>query len=291
MIRHFLIGVVAVGAGTFYGPSAEAAAIRCESCQDDGDFRAEAVNRGTGTHIVYNVSGNKIQQWYVGSGGGGGGVPLRTTTAANPVVRKQTPPPGASEEVRRAHELYVSGGGTIRPTYNVPVSMLGLNPDAASKTAYEFVRDANLRAMIESATGNVNVISSVVGANVLTAMTDLLQLASNYTGLRDQARIMYKVVFKDGSYVTIIVNLENQNGNTEPGSARTGAGQLIPSDIQEVQGDWTDYGGENLNRMAEHMQSLGATIKVVGSQGGSVRAISCSGSGVQQVCLVQYRTQ
>jgi hypothetical protein len=108
---------------------------------------------GPGTHLVYNVGANVIQQYYVGSstgGGGGGGVVPR---AANPVVLKQTPPAAAVEEVRRANRVYVEGGQTLRPTYVVPVDMLGLNPDARSKTAYDYVRDFNLRAMVESGCG------------------------------------------------------------------------------------------------------------------------------------------
>jgi hypothetical protein len=279
--------VTAIGFGVT-AQRAEAIPLRCDSCQNDGDFRAEAVRMGPGTHLVYNVGANVIQQYYVGSstgGGGGGGVVPR---AANPVVLKQTPPAAAVEEVRRANRVYVEGGQTLRPTYVVPVDMLGLNPDARSKTAYDYVRDFNLRAMVESAAGNVNVISQVVGADVLTAVSDLIQLASNYTGLRDQARLMFKVVFKDGSYVTIVVNLEHQNGQSEPGSERTAAGQLIPSDIQQVQGTWTDYGGENLKAMATHMGALGAAMVYSGPTSGSITGIVCSGSGNGKTCVVQY---
>lgn len=221
-------------------------AIRCDTCVNSEDFRAQAVARGAGTHIVYNVTNNSIQQYYVGSGTGGGGgpvVPLSGSSpasargsaspmAAPPVVRQQTPPFPAIEEVRLGHKIYLEGGNTIRPTIVVPVGELGLNANAASKTAYDYVRDYNLQAMVESATGDVNFITRAVGINVLSAFSDLLQQVTNFTGLRDQARLMFRVVFSDGSYVTVIVDLQNQNGKTETGSARTLNGQLIPTDIQ-----------------------------------------------------------
>ncbi len=167
--------------------------------------------------------------------------------------------------------------------------MLGLNPDARSRTAYDYVRDQNLRGMVESAVGNVNVISQVVGGHGLTAATDLPRLAANDTGFRDLARPMFKVIFKDGSFVMIAVNPEHQNGESEQGSERTAAGQFIPSDLQGVEGTWTDHGGENLARMATHMASLGATMTSSGPSGGSVKAITCSGTAAAKTCAVEYR--
>lgn len=291
MLRDVLLGaVVLMGLGLTSG-EASAVAVRCDTCRDDGHFRAEALRLGTGTHLVYNVHTNSIQQYYIqgNTSGGGGDVPRAVKASSSLSVFRQTPPAAAVQEVDRAHRVIVEGGGTLRPTYVIGVDMLGLNPSAREKTAYDYVKDANLRAMVESAAGNVNVISQVVGANVMTAVTDLLQLASNYTGLRDQARLMFKIVFKDGSYVTVIVNLEYQNGQTEVGSERTAAGQKIPTDIQEVQGEWTDYGGENLGRMATHMESLGAKMVGTGpTNSGFVRAISCTGGPATKMCLVEY---
>lgn len=291
VLRILCLGLVAaIGLGVT-AQRAEAVPLRCDTCQNDGDFRAEAVRMGPGTHLVYNVGANVIQQYYVGSsssGSGGGGEVPQAARAANPFVLKQTPPAAAVEEVRRGNRVYAEDGQTLRATYVVPVEMLGLNPDACSRTAYDYVRDQDLRAMVESAAGNVNVISQVVGANVPNAVNDLIQLASNYTGVRDHARLMFKVVFKDGSYVTIVVNPEHQNGQSEPGSERTAAGQLIPSDIQQVQGTWTDYGGENLAAMATHMEGLGAAMVYSGPTSGSITGIVCSGSGNGKTCVVQY---
>ena len=133
---------------------------------DDDDFRSKAIAQGAGTHIVYNITNNTVQQYYIGRSTDGDGpvVPLAahsaaernapTVTAATQNIRRQTPPAAAVEEVRLGHELYVEGGLTIRPTFVVPVSQLGLDANAASKTAYDYVGDYNLQAMVESAVGD-----------------------------------------------------------------------------------------------------------------------------------------
>ncbi|WP_256776895.1 MULTISPECIES: hypothetical protein [unclassified Stenotrophomonas] len=291
MLRIVWFGVAAViGCGLATG-DAGAAAIRCDTCRVDRDFRAEAVKMGAGTHLVYNLRANMIQQYYVGhdSTDAGGGEVTRAVRSAGPVVQRETPPAPAVEQIRRGNGGSVEVGGTLRPTYFVPVDMLGLNPDARSRTAYDYVRDQNLRGMVESAVGNVNVISQVVGGHGLTAATDLPRLAANDTGFRDLARPMFKVIFKDGSFVMIAVNPEHQNGESEQGSERTAAGQFIPSDLQGVEGTWTDHGGENLARMATHMASLGATMTSSGPSGGSVKAITCSGTAAAKTCAVEYR--
>ncbi len=67
---------------------AEAVAIRCDTCRVDSDFRAEAVSRGPGTHIVYNVKDNLVQQWDVGSDGDT--VPAAVKASPTSVVPQQT---------------------------------------------------------------------------------------------------------------------------------------------------------------------------------------------------------
>lgn len=207
---------------------AEAVPVRCDTCRVDADFRAEAIRMDPGTHLVYNLGANVIQQYRVSSDVEGRREVSRDADAAGAGVQEPSPPPAAVEEVRRSSPLYPGGGQTLRPAYVVPIEILGLNPDARSRTAVDYVRDQNLRAMVESAMGNGDVISQVVGAHDLAAASDVAQLASNHTGPRDLAKLMFKVVFNDGSYVTVVVDPEHQNARSEPGSERTAAGQPIP---------------------------------------------------------------
>lgn len=278
------LGLIVLGA--LFSTSIFAKPIRCDTCTTRGDFMREAEAAGSGTHIVFNVKDQLISQWIVpynpATGGGGGVVPLAVTP-----TREISVPAGATEELRRAHELYVQGGGTLRPIIVAPVEKLGVNPSVREKTAYDFVLDRNMQAMIETAAGSPAVISQLTSAGILAALADLSTLATAHLGLRDQAALMFKIVFKDGSYVIIKVDLAHAMGQYEPDSARTSAGQKIPTDVQEAQGEWTNYNGEDLSRMAEHMRILGAQIQIVGSAGGTIRTITCSGAGVAKICIAE----
>jgi len=283
MSKGFMLSCL-VATGLLLAHPVRAKVIRCDVCTQDLDFRREAELAGQGTHLVYNLNDNILQQWYVGPPAGGDkpsrvtSAPRATPTGSGAGTRKRAPPPGASEELRRAHELYVKGGSSIKPIVVVPVDRLGLNPSARDKTAYEFVLDYNLRSMVESAAGSTDVISQVASANILTALADLTSVGTSYLGLKDQAALLLKVVFKDGSSVIIRVDLDHANGQYENDSARTTGGQAIPADVQQLRGEWTNYGGDDLNRMADQMRRLGATVTFAG-QGRVVHAISCTPEG------------
>ena len=293
MLKRLL--TVLVLAGACLADEASAKQIRCDTCRDDLSFRAEAERAGQGTHIIYSLETAAVQQWYVGPGGtGGGGVPsglpntpARVSIRSSPTVQKQTPPPGATQEAARARDLYVVGGGTIRPIIVVPIGNLPVNPNIHDATVYNFINDRNMQGQIETAAGRPEVLTANVGADVLTALADLTNLATNYLGVKDMAALLFKIVFKDGSYVIIQVDLNHANGKYEPDSARTAGGQTVPSNLDEVQGVWWNYSAEDLSPMVSQMQYLGATITYVGSQHGSVRTISCSGSGAAKTCVVE----
>lgn len=185
-MKHIWIAVLATGCAVV-STWAEAVAIRCDTCRVDSDFRAEAVGRGPGTHIVYNVKDNLVQQWSVGSDGDT--VPAAVKTPPTPVVPQQRPSTGATRQVANAHTFHVIGAGTIRPIYNIPIEMLGLNSLAREKSAYDYVTDAQLRAMVESATGSSSLIRQVTGSGTTASLAN-----------PHRANLLFRVVFKDGSY-------------------------------------------------------------------------------------------
>lgn len=263
---------------------AAAKVIRCDVCTADVDFRREAELAGAGTHLVYNLPDNVVQQWYVPTGSGGkypprATSPTRSSAGAGEGTLKQAPPPGASEELRREHALYLNGGSTLKPIIVVPVVKLGLNPSVVDKTAYDFVLDYNMRAMVESAAGSTDVIASAAGTDVVTAMEDLMSRGPGYLDLKEQARLPFKIVFKDGSSVIITVDMDHANGRYESGSARTAAGQLVPGNVQQTVGVWTNHGGDDLNRMADQLRRLGKTVTMAGSAHAVIRKISCTPDG------------
>ncbi|SOO23072.1 hypothetical protein XFF6991_180183 [Xanthomonas phaseoli pv. phaseoli] len=85
--------------------------------------------------------------------------------------------------------------------------------------------DANLRAMVESATGSSLLIQQVTGSGTTASLAN-----------PHRANLLFRVVFKDGSYVGLIVDVNRANGKSEPGSERTAAGQSIPKPSQRTSG-------------------------------------------------------
>ena len=112
----------------------------------------------------------------------------------------------------------VNGGRSAGPLIEVAVGKLGLNPDARERTAHQFVRDDNLRAMVESAVGSSDLIMAVTTPEERSALVDR---GSSSEGL------FFKVVFHDGSSVVIRVDMDHANGRYERGSARSAAGDEL----------------------------------------------------------------
>lgn len=233
-----LIWLCFVAGGLVVADPAAAKVIRCDVCTADVDFRREAELAGAGTHLVYNLHDNVLQQWYV------------------------------------------PGGSRVEPALIVvPVAQLGLNPSVVDKTAYDFVLDYNMRAMVESAAGSTNVISSATGTDVVSEMADPTSVGTGHLGLKEQARLPFKIVFKDGSSVIITVDMDHATGRYESGGARTAAGQLVPGDVQQTVGVWTNHGGDDLYRMADQLRRLGKTVTMAGSAQAVIRRISCTPDG------------
>lgn len=61
-IKRLLL--VAVSIFSMWNAGAEP--IRCDTCTTSEDFRAQAVARGPGTHLVYNITNNTVEQYKVG---------------------------------------------------------------------------------------------------------------------------------------------------------------------------------------------------------------------------------
>ncbi|WP_367346222.1 hypothetical protein [Stenotrophomonas bentonitica] len=130
-------------------------------------------------------------------------------------------PAVAGEGPGTTEAQYVKAGRSVGPLIEVPVDKLGLNPDARERTAHQFVRDNNLRAMVESAAGSSDLIMAVTTPEERRALADP---RSSSKGL------FFKVLFHDGSSVVIRVDMAHANGRYERGSARSAAGVAIADD-------------------------------------------------------------
>ncbi|MEZ0469426.1 hypothetical protein [Luteimonas salinilitoris] len=264
---------------------AEAAVRRCDACTSDYDFRLIAQEIGPGDHLIYNLQDNILQRWRIpydsppidpfGQQGS-----RALPSSSHPT--ELTPQAGAVKELDKAHRVY-NIGGSVRPMINVPVSVLDLMPQVQNKTAYNVINDFNLRGMIESAAAHPDVVSTVTGANLQTAIADLMVLVQSYLGLRDQTGLMFRIVMSDGSSVYVFVKLDHPIGEFVEGTARTDGGQIIPETRNAVQGEW--HGGpgvDNLAPMVSHIRGLGGAITYSGGSSGTVTGISCT----PEICVV-----
>lgn len=294
-IRNILVWTIFLGAflmsgnawSQFYNP------LRCDTCTKSQDFKNRALAAGQGHHLVYNLATNQGEYWHVvvnrpGPGGPGGPEnPRFAGITAGAEANSRAFPASATEELNRAHQLHVIGGGTLRPIINVPISYLDLNESTARKTAYDFVGDFNMQRMVESAAGDPAVISEVTGSDLLTALADLQGLATSVLGLKGQADLLFRIVMTDGSSVDIRIRLDHPNGEYLADSARTAGGQAIPSHLHEVRGEWTNENGDDLGPMINHFVRLGATVHYLGPSTGVIKKSVCSGSGADRICEVE----
>lgn len=273
-------------AGLLTAISADAEVMRCDTCTTDTHFKEWAKTLGVGTHQLYNLHAGILQQWHVPQGGI---VPAGTPQAApSGVPQKQTPAPAIQAEFDAARNVYTIGGNTLRPIINVPVTELDLPTSFIhEKTVYDLVHDQNLQAMLESAAGSSDVISRVTSSSLLTALADLVSLSTSALGLKNQAALIFRIEMSDGSTVHLRVHLDYPTAEYLEDTARTAGGQLIPVHEHEVQGTWHNTTGDDLQRMADHMGNLGATVQYSGPSGGVVRSIVCTRDGAITVCIAE----
>jgi len=286
-----------IGASLLFASTVASAAIPvpCATCKTDNDFRARAVleeaitNRG-GTYWVYNLADNTVQKWTIkaSSGGGGGPVPttipsyLRGMASANGTQTKGTVEPAVTGEVNAGHKVYIEGGFSMRPIYNVPVSMLNMSV-TNNQTVYNILSDQNLKAQLESKFAQYDFALSIVKATYMAELTNLIQLSTDYLGLKDQARVVFRLVMSDGSYIDLFWDPLDTTADTQENTARTANGQLIPENIQQLEGKWTGE-SDNLGGLVEHAARLGASIEYVG-EGNWINSMSCT----PKVCIVERK--
>jgi hypothetical protein len=73
IMSRALVWLCLVAGSAVPAQPAVAKVIRCDTCMTDPDFRREAEAAGEGTHLVYNLKDNILQQWYVGADTSGEG--------------------------------------------------------------------------------------------------------------------------------------------------------------------------------------------------------------------------
>lgn len=279
--------ILALAAAAVATPVFAAQPVHCPTCVTDEDFRQralleEAVTNAGGTYWVYNLPAGTVQKWYIppSKGGGGGGTPRsvqsRAAAAATPRGQQKTVEPPVRTEVQKGREVYIKGSNSLRPLYNVPVEKLNV-PAAAAKSVSDVLSDANLKAQLESKLGDTDVVASIIGPDLLSAIVDLAQMATNALGLKEGTYVNFRLIMEDGSYIDFHLAVQKTTADAQEDTARTASGQLVPENIQQLNGTWTTNGGaDNLDRLGNYFESIGATMIDEGS-GGYTSAITCAG--------------
>ncbi|MFI8573510.1 hypothetical protein ACIGEO_18625 [Stenotrophomonas bentonitica] len=280
--------ILALAAAAVATPAFSAQPVHCPTCVTDSDFRQramleEAVTNAGGTFWVYNLPTGTVQKWYIprsNGGGGGGGTPRSVlnsaAAAATPRGQQQPVEAHVQAEVQKGRAVYIKGANSLRPLYNVPVEMLNV-PAAAARSVTDVLSDANLKAQLESKLGDTDVVASIIGPDLLSAIVDLAQMATNALGLKEGTYVNFRLIMEDGTYIDFHLSVQKTTADAQEDTARTASGQLVPESIQQLNGTWTTNGGaDNLDRLGNYFESIGATMIDEGS-GGYTSAITCAG--------------
>ena len=297
----------------FLSPFASAQHIACNGCSDP---LYEDVVRyaGPGDHHVYDLSRGILRRYRVecGTGGwiqGAGDGPAESgaATSSGPVTLGEqsaayctTPPTVAlipnDTAVENAFTLlrqaYLETQGTLAKDLVIDYGDLGF-PFPAAPSAFDVVRDANLRAMIGDRLNNANFgIMSRAGLFYLAAAGDAL------LGFRDAISITVTIRMPNGTTVRYLwVRAGAGAGATYlKGQSRTMGGQLIPEAENNRDNAGTWFGNpptgaeEDLSEMPGHLAWLGARLQEIG--GNNVR-VECrwdgSTAGGSLVCTIVGR--
>lgn len=259
---------------------AQATAKRCDTCVGDHEFRDEARVLGTGTHLIYNIETGVVQQWKVPQTDEDID-PRRVAARAAAEPSKETPPSGAVAEVQAAHQVFLAAGSFPA---EVTVDAGTLGPGLSTGVnAFDFMLDANLRAMTLDKAATPGWINSNVNPTLRGSLAGLRAVIHTYLGLRDQALITLKVRYSDGSSVQITLDTVTGEVKFREGSARTPGGQLIPKS-GNIQGTWLNTFDSGMREIANYFQAQGATMHYTGAGGaaGVITTITCANN----VCIV-----
>ncbi len=235
MFKNIVLAAVSLACFGLFASDAKADAIRCDTCMNSADFRTQAVAAGPGIHIVYNITNNTIEQYHVGHDtrdNGADDVPVPATDGA------AVGHPGSREQVQSDAGSKADRIGPNAPTYVVPFADLGLNPTLASRTVTDYMRDHNLQGMVASAVGNNDFIMRTIDSGRLEAATavvpetvpDAVMPSGSRKDRASQPWMNFKIIFVDGSQVTVAIDPGYANGRTVANSARSANGQPIPDE-------------------------------------------------------------
>lgn len=267
---------ILLGLGLLFAGAAQASSARCEGCTD-AQFKTRAIALGEGQHVITSFSTNKIKMFNVReTSGGEPGVPPRWIATAVAISADM------QSVFNDGREFYVATAGTMKAVVVVRGIDLGVPGLTSTTTAYDVLRDFNLREQL----GDRLATGTLPGwANLDRAGEQIVQGLFAVIGASD-ASIEVTVEFSDGSTVVYKLNTNAGTGQYQVNRSRTKNNQAIPeSNSPEYQGTW---GGSDQPALANHMSGLGAIVTYTGA-GGGYGSMTCTWVGTTLTCRLQKK--
>lgn len=235
--------------GCVLAGNAEASSTRCEACSDS-QFREKAKQLGVGEHVITSFSTNQVKIFRVWDGANGEpGVP--SVLVVQPV--SVTPSiQGAFDDI---HRFYLQTNTTMKAAVSVRGADLGVPGLTGSTTAYDVMRNANLRAQL----GDRLATGTLPGWSNLDRIGEqITQGVAGFFGAGD-ASIEVAVELAGGTIVVYKLDATSGTGQYQKDRSRTQDGQLIPeANAPEYQGTWRD--GPGLPGLVNYFRGIGIEV-------------------------------
>jgi len=266
-----LSGLLLLGLASI-GGSANAAALRCDNCSE-GAYEATAMTRTFGTHHVYDLVKGNVRKYQIfrscepGDGCWTEAEPMPVEADVNAIVIELT-------------ALHAVTQGTMKSHFT-----LHTNGTVGDLSAFNVIFPGGSRNNLMHWMTNVNTSwqNGAIAAHGLAGAAANIFLGANVTTL-------VTVVFADGSSAVFSYDAVNNSVGYVEGSATDKYGNIIPSNVNQLNGIQFDYSAEGSNgngpaglRMQNHLYTM---FGVPVTYGNSSRIITwtCHANGTGVVC-------
>lgn len=248
-----LSGILFLGLATI-GSSANAAALRCDNCSEAG-YEAKAMTRTFGSHHVYDLVKGNVRKYEIfrscepGDGCWTEAEPMPVEGDVNAIVIELAALHAVTQGTMKSHfTVHTNGPVGDMSAYNV------ILPGGSRNTLMHWMTNINRSwqnggiAAHGLAGAAANIFS---GANVTTLVT---------------------VVFADGSSAVFSYDAINNSAGYVEGSATDKYGNIIPANVNQLNGIEFNYSAEGSNgngpaglRMQNHLSTMFGVVVVYGN--------------------------
>lgn len=239
------------------GTQATAATIRCDNCSE-ATYESKAATSGIGVHYVYDLVKGQTRKYEVALA-----CDENLNDGRSYCVKQSTAMPVEPDVKHAALELaayYQVTHGTMKSyfTFNADGTVSGL-------TAYDVVMAGPQRNQLISwfnstQAGSIQNALPMIGSVAHSVAVTIGSMWNDSMG-----KTVVKIVFSDGSEITLTFEAINSTVEVAPGTAKDKYGNTIPGSSSELDGIRFDYsgandGGQARQRMVNHLAMFGITL-------------------------------